>query len=424
MVNSGLIRVASGANITVDVGTNEFIGTFSSSGVISIGKDARFTLGAFAALSTLGSVTNFGTFDLGGSLDCGGAALTLGQGGLFGGQAFVLGLGGFLQNGTFDITKAKNLVFAGGGFANATVTGGFRLTAAGATLALGGGVTVTGAGGVGPGVIQVTGAGATLNFYDPPGARTNAIDNVAIQLGNATTAANLDLFSYSSSSQTLTLGPQASLTSSGAGALAAIGAQFGFADTVVNQGAISAAGAGGNFTIADALVNVGSVAVSNGDTLALQGNLSGAGATSIATGGVLDIAGAAAAAQTIAFKDATGVLQLDRTASFAATIAGFTAGDVIDLTGFSANGVSVNSKDQLVVTNNGVTVATLQLKGDYGHAAFQLGSDGHGGIDITVSGAAAFVQAAAAVGRAAAAAMVVSSWERAAAAVGGLARPA
>jgi hypothetical protein len=45
--------------------------------------------------------------------------------------------------------------------------------------------------------------------------------------------------------------------------------------------------------------------------------------------------------------------------------------------------------------NGTATVATLQLSGDYSGASFAVASDGHGGANITVSGAAAgrFAQA-------------------------------
>ena len=68
-----------------------------------------------------------------------------------------------------------------------------------------------------------------------------------------------------------------------------------------------------------------------------------------------------------------------------ATISGATIGDVIDLINTTATGANVNSHDQLVITNNGAAVATIQLVGDYSHTAFNVAGDGAGGTAITLA---------------------------------------
>ena len=55
--------------------------------------------------------------------------------------------------------------------------------------------------------------------------------------------------------------------------------------------------------------------------------------------------------------------------------------DTFDLVGVTANGASVNGSNQLVVTNNGTTVDTLQLSGTNSSFTF-LPVSGNGGTDI------------------------------------------
>jgi hypothetical protein len=72
-------------------------------------------------------------------------------------------------------------------------------------------------------------------------------------------------------------------------------------------------------------------------------------------------------------------------AGFGATVAGFAAGDTIDLLNVAATSATINAGDQLMVWNGAATAANLQLTGDYTGAAFSVTSDGAGGSDVTVS---------------------------------------
>ncbi len=408
LTNTGAISVSGGASLDVFVGTTESVGFFTNAGQINIGARSTFTLVAHATVASLGNLVDKGAFVLAASLDAGGQSVKLGRGPIFGGQSLTLELGGFLQHGTFNLGKAA-ITYQGGGFGFATIHGAVNLSAASATVEFGGGVVLTRANGLGPGLVNLTGAGAALAFFDPKGVNANAIDNVTITIGNATTAAHLQIVSEASRAQTFTLGSGVKIVSGAAGALAAFDSQFGFADTLVNQGLISAAASGGTFTIAEALVNTGQIDVSNGDTLILQAALYGSGQAAIASGSVLEIGRSAAVGQTVVFQDATGLLRLDAGASFAATLVGLRVGDAVELVATAATSASVNNQDQLVVLNGSSTVATLQLTGYYRHTIFQVASDGHGGTNISVSTTAAAPAFAQAIASPPAAATVAAS---------------
>jgi hypothetical protein len=71
---------------------------------------------------------------------------------------------------------------------------------------------------------------------------------------------------------------------------------------------------------------------------------------------------------------------------FTGTILGFAAGDILDLTGRGATGVTY-AGGVLTVQNGGAVVATLNLAGSYTTADFSVGADGHGGTNIGIAAA-------------------------------------
>lgn len=85
------------------------------------------------------------------------------------------------------------------------------------------------------------------------------------------------------------------------------------------------------------------------------------------------------------FAGAGGILELGAASEFAASIAGFTSGQTIDLLEIAATGATVNGSDQLVIVDGTSTVATLQLTGSYTGDTFNVTSDGDNGSDITVT---------------------------------------
>ncbi len=108
-----------------------------------------------------------------------------------------------------------------------------------------------------------------------------------------------------------------------------------------------------------------------------------------AVGGVLEadagadlvLGGAVASGAAATFNGAGATFTLDEPATFGATIGGIGLDDTLDLVGITANGASVNGSDQLVVTENGTTVDTLQLIGNYSGFTF-LTPAVSGGTDV------------------------------------------
>jgi hypothetical protein len=148
--------------------------------------------------------------------------------------------------------------------------------------------------------------------------------------------------------------------------------------------------------------------VTNDGTLAATGGTldvsSAVSADPAATGGITIAAGAlaefdstVASDQTVTFQAATGTLQIADQSGFAATIAGFQSGDVIDL-----SGVSLSTGDQanlltgniLQITNASQMVITdLQLDPTAGYSGqfFHLASDPNtNGIGVTVNTTACY----------------------------------
>ena len=381
ITNAGTISVESG-KLTIGQGNGN--ATFSNTGVINVSQLASLTLSVNFTVASLGNIVDAGVFVIGGTLDNSGQTLQLGTGPIFGGVQTVLGGDGLISGGVVSLGTG-NLAYNFGHLANLTFEGAVDLGTADTGLNLDGGVVFTGADGTGPGVINLTGARATLQFYDPTGVNGNGIDNVTINVGNATGADTIDILSYGRKAQTLTLGAGTNIISNSDGAQVVMTSQFLFPDILVSHGNITAAAAGGIFTATfKVFENDGHVTVSNGDTFVLNGELTGTGQISVGGGGVVSL-GAVGAHQTVAFADSAGTLKLTGPASFAATISDATIGDVIDLINTSATAANVNSHDQLVITNNGATVATLQLVGDYSHTAFNVGGDGAGGTAITLA---------------------------------------
>ncbi len=137
--------------------------------------------------------------------------------------------------------------------------------------------------------------------------------------------------------------------------------------------------------ISNAIVDSGLIEAASG-TLTLAGEVTGSGALSIDNGATLTVNSSVASSLTATFMGASGTLVLRQSASsFAATIAGFGVGDVIDLLNIAATGASVNANDQLVIVNGNKNVATLQLSGNYNGDTFSTVSDGNGGTDVVLS---------------------------------------
>jgi hypothetical protein len=153
----------------------------------------------------------------------------------------------------------------------------------------------------------------------------------------------------------------------------------GFAAYLVASGAAwtldgtNAIGAGETLAVDGTLVVDGGVLI---DRTVLEG-----GTVDISNGGIVDLVAGAASA-VIEFTDATGTLQLGDPAGV--TVAGFTAGDVIDLTGVtydSGHMTATYAAGELNVYDAGSLVASVAMTGVAGDA-FRAEDDGTGDTKI------------------------------------------
>jgi Concanavalin A-like lectin/glucanases superfamily/FecR protein/Cadherin-like len=143
---------------------------------------------------------------------------------------------------------------------------------------------------------------------------------------------------------------------------------------------------GGGTTAHDATNSAGNLSVT-GDAPVWQ-----TAAHSIAGGGALDLPGAIASDQAVAFQGPTGSLILDAPASFAGEISGFTGNgtlsgsDHIDLKGINLNSgaftESYNATTDTLSVSDGTNSALLHFNGIYQAANFSFTTDGAGGTIV------------------------------------------
>lgn len=397
-VNNGAIRVANGDRmfietfgfsnsgaITVGAGSTLFFdataGRFQNTGSITAAKGGVLDVTGTYTAASLQGVVDHGTFEVDGLLDNAGAVVRPGAGPLFGGT-LELGPSGRIDGGKL-VLGGGPVIWDDGDLSNIAVQGTMDLGAADARVFLLGGVTFAGRDGHGRGAIDLTGAGAILDFIG-----SQSVDNVTITAGASGTTDTLELFTVEVSPHTLTLGSKTTIVADAADSTVLLVGDYDDPDTVVNQGVILAGASNARFAVSLLLQNDGLVAVSNGDTFAANGLISGRGTITLA--GASASVAAVAASQAVVFEDGSGVLDLTDPGDFEATVAGFRSGDSIDLEGVRANRYTLTASDELVLKQGSTTVATIQLTGSYAANAFALSADGSGDtiVKLAASGEA------------------------------------
>jgi hypothetical protein len=381
--NQGTINVSNGDTVIINATSWSNTGSISlSGGTLNLG--GSFTLAQLGTLARTG-----GTVDVTGTLDDTGVTLNVGTGATLG--ALTLASNGTIKNGTIAVA-GSGLALAGGTLDGVTYQGTLDLSAVSSGVLLASssvyvkdGITLTGVGGSGNGTINLTG---TLGYLYAVGTET--LDNATLNIGN-NSYADYVYNDDDSAPAVLTLGSH--LTVNQTGGLADFS---GIADRsgsgIVNDGTIDAGFNGGNLTIADvSFTNQGTINVANGDKLVITAPLNGNGTISIASQGSVEITGAVAAPQTMAFSDGNAdVLRLDNSVQFAGTITGFAGTNQIDLSDITAGakatiGYSENSGNNggKLTVSDGTHTANIALLGQYVAANFAAASDGHGGTLIT-----------------------------------------
>ena len=369
-------------NETLTIGNH--LGSWSNKdGTIALSGTAALVLDGTLATANIGKITGATGVTEAGLLDNTGGTLDVGTGTQLG--TVNLANGAVVSGGTI-VDHGNGFTFnSDGTFSGVTYKGPLELTEDSASLTINQGITVTGTGGALPGTIDINGASDSLLFANQPPGPGQTLDNVTINIGNATTA---DHIQPSFNGGTFTIGSGANIRSTSSGALASL--DPGANTTVVLDGTISATGSLGTFAITPAsgstFDNEGTIVVGNGDTLDATSAIIGTiGTIDVGSGGVAEFTAAVGNGQTLAFTDANGLLRLADPTSFAAAITNFVSGDTIDLPGISSTAATVAwSAGTLTVTSSGTAVATLSLPGDYASSIFTAADDGAGGTRITV----------------------------------------
>ena len=133
---------------------------------------------------------------------------------------------------------------------------------------------------------------------------------------------------------------------------------------------------------APSIVDNGTIVVAG--TLVLSGGVvTGPGSFEIDSGGLLEFGAFVSAGTSVSFQGTGATLKLDNVAlpgSFSGAVTGFSTGDTIDLVGVNTGNVSVSNAGSLHIDYG---TGSIALGGNYNPADFTIGTDGHGGTDVT-----------------------------------------
>lgn len=383
----GLLDLANGTGTVTGIGSTGTVSvaeamTFSGFGSYEFAKGSWTlaginTIGASQSIIDKAKITSTGALTLNGAISSSGAltvaagTLAINSGATIAVAAWSLTGGVTSLNETLDFKGA----FSQGSAAELTLASGDKLSLSGTATISG---LIDGGGSLSASNVTV-GKGLVIGGTDALTVTGTAIQGGTITIGDASGAA-----------ASLTIAKGANWTIVGAVDIAQ-GAATTSSLTV--GGSLIRSGATGVSTILLATTDTGIIEAAAG-TLDLANAVSGNGALKIDAGAVLELDAAAAKGLTTTFNGISATLALKTPATFASTIAGFAVGDTIDLLKIAATGASINAKDQLVIVNGSITVASLQLTGAYSGATFTIGSDRHGGTSITLLTAAAAPPAA------------------------------
>ena len=286
--NTGTLVAGAGGTVLLGQPASPFAAApvWSNSGSILV-AGGTLVLGGALGTAQLGAITETsGTVVLAGTLSNAGATLAVSGSG--GGLSLPnLSLTGTIAGGTVADSAGALSVGSGTGalLDGVSYNGTLLLGGASAFLRVRDGLALSGA-------ADITGAGAMLDFQG-----TQVFDQAQVLIGSAAgdTIALADNPGQAGGT-TLTLGPNLSVTQSGA--IATIGqGTGGLGDMIVSQGTINAAVPGGTLTLGGVgFTNQGTITVGQGDTLTIAaGKFSNTGLVSVA--GVLSLAGSLSLAQ-------------------------------------------------------------------------------------------------------------------------------
>lgn len=339
----------------------------SGSGVayLNLGNNASLTNGGQILANSAGGTLNVQYFknnnyvspyiltNIGSIAASAGGAVTFGATGVTFGS--VVNLNTISASGSasiVDFSQARLLNQAGGALYSGTYTasgGGQIKLGIGAITTLAADVRISDAGSG----ILVTGSAVALDA-----GLTSIIAGGALREGGARSVSNSNSLSV-------------------AGLLQLAGASYRTAGLTIAAGG-EASGFG---RLAGAVVD-NNLLDAQGGTLLLTGGVSGSGQLAIGNAATLEFGGAVAAGMAVNFAGSNATLRLDNAALFHATLAGFSAGDRIDIANTTITAVSTFGT-LVRYTDNGGNTHLLKLAGKLSGGTLSLSADGAGGTYIT-----------------------------------------
>ncbi len=384
LANTGTVQVGSTAltsPTTVTLGglTNASTDSFAANGSSATNAVTVTVDGLVSNAGTL-NVGDYSVFDVidGGVFTQTGGTTTVSANGSFSaatididGGNFVVDTTNFTNTGTLAAADGGHINLSAGGLTNlsdGTLTGGTYEVGAGSTLQLPNNdpivdddadIILSGAGST----IQVDTSGTpeSLDFTlrtISKGGQLHLLDWTGQSFTTAAVFTNDGMIQLGGGRFAVT-GLGSSLTDDKGSKLYGFGVVD--ATTFTNSGLVEASVSGKMLTLTDAVKGKGELQIDAGATLVL--------------------AGTTATTNTVTFNGAGGELTLEHVGNLSGSIDGLGLDDSIDLVGVTANGASVNGSDQLVVTENGTVVDTLQLSGNNSGLYF-LTQAVSGGTDI------------------------------------------
>jgi autotransporter-associated beta strand protein len=385
---AGTVQFAGGSSIfnpgaTVSAATN--LSEIGATTKLAVGEDlayaGAFTQGAGASLN----VGAAHTLTLSGSTNLAGITTGAGTLAMTGGAATIAGAATIstslwsISGPSTTVTFGKPTIFAGAFFAGSGAT----LALTGGILNLTGSATFANAVETGSQLIYTKGA-TTISGLVIGGTAGLQNTKTVTQIGGDVTLG--DMSGDAAGLYNSTTGTWAITDDSG------IGQGSSTSSLISNTGLFEKTGGTGTSMVAPSISNTGKVAVSSG-MLDLQGAVSGTGTLQVSNGATLELDGAVATGQTLAYQaGSTGEFALDGFdvgAFFHGSVSGWAAGDQLEIGGpFSA------SSSLLFTENNAHTSGTLSLKdganqesmtflGNYSTSNFTLGTAAGSGALVT-----------------------------------------
>jgi hypothetical protein len=369
----GTATVATGSSVTA---ANVLVagGTVNLSGGSFAPANLTITSGTVNLGANNATVTTFtqsgGELAGTGTLTVSGATALSGENAMEGGSTS-LRQGNLVAQGPLTITGGNGIA--------AVIDGGWTLTADGTTNWTSGTIDFGAAfvGLIGGTNTFVNAAGAT---FDDQNSATNTFFNGIFQESGTGVFDNAGLFDKTAASGASTTVISTAFNNSGT--------------LEVDAGTVDLTGGG--------VVNSGKL-WADGGNLTVTGSLTGSGSDEITGNSMIEFGGAVASGQAMSFDTgSTGTLLLDKSQSFAGTVAGLAQNgsnflDLSDITFGAATKATysgTSSSGTLQVTD-GTHTAEISLLGNYTASTFVTASDGHGGTLVHDPAVALLVQAAA-----------------------------